>query len=143
MEKVSYLELKRRHQEDVNEFPMFWAFNKHQFAEGMQKLGLEPYQFGEVCKMPAGGISRKSDVPRFYEMMERHDAEMKAAVDADATGEGFVFDMLNYELANHEYVITRDVSDTLRSLGFSIEDVRASDNLKNGLKKAIVAQPLE
>jgi len=140
MEAISYLELKRRHQKDIDEFPMFWAYSKEQFAEGMRKLGLEPEQTDAVCRMPAGGVSRKTDVPRFIEMMERHDAEMKAAIDADATGVGFVFEMFDYELANYEYVCTRDVSDTLSALGLTIEEVRASEKLKRGLKLAIAAQ---
>ena len=37
-----YVELKRRQEKEVNEFPMFFAFSKEQFSEGMKKLGLEP-----------------------------------------------------------------------------------------------------
>jgi len=36
----SYLELKEKHQKEVNEFPMFFAFNDKQFKEGMKKFGL-------------------------------------------------------------------------------------------------------
>jgi hypothetical protein len=140
MEEISYRALRERQQKDINKFPMFWAFSDEQFVEGMRRLGLEPEQTSEICRMPAGGFSRKSDVSSFIKMMERHDAEMQASVDADVTGEGFIFDMFNYELANHEYVYTRDVSDALRALGLSIEEVRASEKLKYGLKKAIAAQ---
>ena len=143
MEGISYLELKGRHQKDIDGFPMFWAYSKEQFAAGMRKLGLEPEQTALVCHLVAGAICRKSDTSLFYDMMERHDAEMQAAIEADKTGAGFIFDMFNYELANHEYVITRDVSDALRSVGLSIDDVRANENLKRGLKLAIAAQPFD
>ena len=37
-----YQEMRNRQQAEVNAFPMFFAFNKQQFAEGMRKLGLSP-----------------------------------------------------------------------------------------------------
>jgi hypothetical protein len=70
------------------------------------------------------------------EMMERHEKEMQDAIDADATGEGFIFDMFNYELANHEYVVTYDVQDTLDYLGLTQEEVDADPKLRNGLNLA-------
>ena len=45
--------------------------------------------------------------------------------------------MFNYELANHEYCITWDITDTLESLGLTREDIENNKNLKNGLEKAI------
>ena len=40
--KNQYQELRNRQQEEVNAFPMFFAFDKQQFAEGMRRLGLRP-----------------------------------------------------------------------------------------------------
>lgn len=37
----TYVQMKERHQKEVNEFPMMWAFNNDQFAQGMKKLGLQ------------------------------------------------------------------------------------------------------
>ena len=37
-----YQEMRNRQQAEVNAFPMFFAFNKQQFAEGMRKLGCPP-----------------------------------------------------------------------------------------------------
>ena len=34
----TYVQMKERHQKEVNEFPMMWAFNNDQFAQGMKKL---------------------------------------------------------------------------------------------------------
>ena len=138
-----YKELKDKRKKDITEFPMFWAFNQMQFDEGMRQLGLEPHQISEVCRMPAGGISRKSDVPRFNEMIQRHGDEMRSAIEADTTGDGFIFDMFYYELWNYEYLYTRDVTETLDALGLTIDVVNASEKLKHGLKKAIAAQRLD
>lgn len=40
MSTNQYQEMRNRQQAEVNAFPMFFAFNKQQFAEGMRKLGL-------------------------------------------------------------------------------------------------------
>ena len=37
--KNHYQELRDRQQEEVNAFPMFFAFDQRQFAEGMRRLG--------------------------------------------------------------------------------------------------------
>ena len=39
--KNHYQELRDRQQEEVNAFPMFFAFDQRQFAEGMRRLGLQ------------------------------------------------------------------------------------------------------
>ena len=136
-----YQELKKKHQEDIDNFPMFFAFNKEQFEEGMRKLGLEPDNTGAIYKLGStGGYFRKTDDPAFCDMLERHDAEMKAAIDADTTGEGFIFEMFDYELSNHEYCYTGDLTDTLQALGLTKDDINASAKLKHGLQKAIKKQ---
>jgi hypothetical protein len=65
---------------------------------------------------------------------------MQEAIDADLTGDGFAFDMFDYELASHEYCITWEVEDTLRALGLTIDEVNASEKLRYSLKKARRAQ---
>ena len=42
MSTNQYQEMRNRQQAEANAFPMFFAFNKQQFAEGMRKLGLSP-----------------------------------------------------------------------------------------------------
>ena len=46
--KNQYQELRNRQQEEVNAFPMFFAFDKQQFAEGMRRLGLRPSDMNQV-----------------------------------------------------------------------------------------------
>lgn len=98
--------MKEKHQKEVNEFPMFFAFSNKQFEEGMKKLGLESsetdkiYKFGKI-----GGFYRKTDVPRLKEMLNRHDEEMEKAIASD---DKFIFDMFHYELGNHEYTWVRN-----------------------------------
>lgn len=137
---MSYLILKRKHEVEVNAFPMVFAFSNKQFAEGMAKLGLQVTDTDEVFSIGGGGFIRRTDTREFNEMFERHEKEMKEAIDADLTGEGFILDMFDYELGNHEYCITWDVEPTLDALGFTIEEVEADAKLLHGLNKARKAQ---
>lgn len=137
----SYQVLKNQHQNEINSFPMVFAFDQKQFEEGMLKLGLKPTETYKVYRFGGtGGIYRKSDAEALHEMFERHRREMKEAIEQDLTGEGFIFDMFNYELGNHEYNYTRDISDSISSLGFTIEEIRNDQRLLYGLEKACNAQ---
>ena len=136
-----YLELKRRHQEEINAFPMAFAFNKKQFAEGMIKLGLEPTDTDKIFKFgDTGGFYRREHSEALISMLDRHEQEKWEAIHNDTTGEGFIFQMFDYELANHEYIITGQVDDTLRAVGISPEEVEKTPQLKHGLEKAQAAQ---
>ncbi len=141
MKENTYLVLKQKHQEEVNAFPMAFAFDNKQFEEAMKKLGLETKDTDKVYKLGnTGGIYRRTDASKLHEMFNRHDREMKEAIAADTTGEGFIFEMFDYELANHEYCITWDVGPTLDALGLTEEEVNSNPLLVKGLKKAREAQ---
>ncbi|NYC95062.1 hypothetical protein DFN09_003049 [Clostridium acetobutylicum] len=57
-----YIEMKRKHQKEVNNFPMFFAFSKEQFKEGMKKLGLEPSETNKIYKFGnTGGFYKRTD----------------------------------------------------------------------------------
>lgn len=136
-----YLTLKTKHQNEVNAFPMVFAFNRKQLEEGMAKLGLTLADTDKVYKLPGtGGIFRKTDSNALHEMLDRHCREMDEAIKQDITGEGFIFEMFKYELANHEYSYTRDTEDTLEALGLTLEEVTANPCLHHGLKLACKAQ---
>jgi hypothetical protein len=48
--------------------------------------------------------------------------------------------MFNYELANHEYGYTQDLTDTLEALGLTMNEINADPRMANALKRAIAAQ---
>ncbi len=132
-----YLELHERQQAEVNAFPMFFAFNSRQFEEGMRSLGLQPGDTDKIYKLGnTGGFYRKSDSEAFHAMFTRHSKEMEDAIEADPTGDGFIFDMFSYELANHEYGYTHDPEPTLRCLGLTMDMVKADARLLHGWQKA-------
>ena len=136
----TYKVLKEKRQQEVNSFPIAFAFSDQQFDEGMRKLGLNPTDTDKVYSIGGGGFIRKTDSNALHEMFERHEREIQEAIAADITGEGFIFDMFNYELDNHEYVITYDVTDTLEALGLTVDDINNNPLLAKGLELARKAQ---
>lgn len=136
MKENLYKELKQKHQEEVNNFPMFFAFSQNQFDEGMKKIGLEASDTDKIYSLGSGGFYKKCDTKALHEMFERHGKEMKKSIESDETGEAFIYDMFYYELSNHEYGYTGEISDTLEALNLTVEDINNSKNLFHGLKKA-------
>ena len=115
---------------------MVFAFSDKQFEEGMQKLGLTKKDTDKVYSFGGGGFYKKTDAEALRNMFDKHEKEMQEAIDNDLTGDGFIFEMFDYELANHEYCITWDSEPTLQALGLTIEEVKASEKLLYSFNKA-------
>lgn len=136
--KVNKYKLMRdKQQQEFNEFPMFFAFSDDQFESGMEKLGLVPADTDKLYSIGLGGFIRKADSKEFNSMLLNHDKEFLKAIESDTSGEGFIYDMFIYELANHEYGYTGDITDTLEAIDISKEKIKNNENLSNGLKKAL------
>ena len=132
-----YRIMKEKHQAEVNAFPMFFAFSTEQFNKGMSKLGLDPGDTDKIYRIGStGGFYRKTDHAAFNEMLDRHAHELADEIAADKTGDGFIFDMFDYELANHEYNYTLDTEATLDALGITRNDFSNNPALRIGLHKA-------
>jgi len=131
-----YLEMTKKHADDIAAFPMAFAFNNEQFKTAMEKLGLTEKDTDQVCSIFGGGIIKKTDIQKYRDMFASHRKDMADAIAADKTGGDFILAMFEYELSNHEYGYTLDDGDTLEALGISYEDLEKSDPLKNGLKLA-------
>jgi hypothetical protein len=129
----NYKKMKREHQAEIDNFPMFFAFSDEQFDKNIKKVGLTPEDTDKIMSIGIGGFIRKDDKDNFIEMMERHDRELKEAIEADKTGEGFIKDMFLYELGNHEYIVTGRFEDTLDAVGLTLEEVKENEALEHGL----------
>ena len=125
-----YRTLREKHQQEINEFPMFFAFNREQFEEGKKKLGI--VEDSEIRNIGYGGFIRKSDEQAYIDMHKRMNAEDKEAMkDAE-----YCYEMFRYELGNHEYCITYDLSDTLDSCGLTADEVLEDPMLCEALERA-------
>lgn len=130
-----YLALKLRHEWDINHFPFFFAFDKQQFEEAIKKAGIQKDE--KIISFSAGIYLRENEKDNYHRMIERHRQERKAAIESDTTGNGYIYQMFKYELANHEYGYTGDTSDTLQALGLTEEEIIKNKALMHGYKKAL------
>jgi hypothetical protein len=136
----TYLTLKQKQQEEINNFPMVFAFNDSQFEEGMIKLGLTKNDTDKIYSIGGGGFIRKTDSELLNNISKRHAQEMQEAIKSDTKGDGFIFEMFNYELGNHEYSYTGDVIPTLEALSLTLEEVRNNPIMYKALQLAKTAQ---
>lgn len=142
-----YQRLRKRHQEEINAFPIYFAFGNRQFDEIIKKLGLsededsENYYCKRLVSIGSSGFVLKEDAPKLAEMLKSHSQQMSDMIAADKTGDGFIFDMFYYELCNHEYgyVYDQAIEDTLNALGYTMEQIVSDLRLKNGFEKACLA----
>ena len=132
-----YMELKERQQQEVNALPLGFAFGEKQFNEMMVGWGLDPEKdLDKIVSIGYGGFIQTKDRSLMHETFDRHKREMKEAIAADPTGEGFIFDMFLRELENHEYGYTGDMTDALEALGFTAQEVVDDPRLNRGISKA-------
>lgn len=136
----TYRELRERQQQEVNNFPLGFAFGNKQFEEMMEKWDLDAKKdsdLAQVIHLFSGAYILKKDIPAYKDMCRRHREELAAAIAGDKTGEGFVYQMFLQELNNHEFGYTGDTSDALEALGYTAEQVIGDPKLKRGIEKAV------
>ena len=134
---MTYSQLKDKQQNEVNQFPIGAAFNKKQFAEMMNKWGLQITDADKICSIGTGIYLRKTDVPAFNALAKKLHKELQDAINNEETGEEFIYQMFAYELDNHEYCITYDLEETLDALGYTLEEIKSNPKLLKGLEKAL------
>ena len=99
MKKQTYSEFAKRQQQELEDFPIAYAFNKEQLEQALEKLNAKKEEC--VTVFGHGDIMKKVDVPAFYAMLKRQKEEMYEALkDEEFAEEAFL-----YEMDNHEYAI--------------------------------------
>lgn len=99
MNAQAYLDLMKRHQQELTDFPIAYAFSEQQLEEALKKLGAKKHEC--VTYLGMGDVMKRSDVPAFKEMMKRHKEEtLELIKDKKVAEEAFL-----YEMDNHEYAI--------------------------------------
>ena len=135
---MTYQELKQKHQEEFNAFPIHFAFGQEQIDAKLKELGLthENYQ-DHVTGIGAGGFILNKDKDAYIEMCCRHRKEVMECRAADKNGDGFLYDMFHSELVNHEYGYTTDPTDAIAALGLTIEEINKNPAMVTALDKAM------
>lgn len=117
---MKYWDLRSRQQAEFDALPIGAAFSDEQFTQMMREWGLEPTDTDKIYSLGYGAFYRREDAALIRETAERHANEMDAAMLDD----DFMIDAIEFELGNHEYIITYDPSDALDDLGLSLDDER-------------------
>lgn len=131
----TYVELKNKHQREINAFPLGFAFSEKQFNEMMvERFGLTPEDTDKIYDIGGGGYVRKCDSEAMNEMFDRHEKEREEAIRENK--DDYLYHMFNYELANHEYSYTGELDDTLDALGLTMEEISADPRMVDALHRA-------
>lgn len=128
-----YEEMKARHQKMVDSLPLKFAFSDEQFKKAMEELGLTENDTDKVVSIGAGGFCLKETAEKLADYYLHFEKEEEEAFKNDE----FLQGAFEYELANHEYIITYDLYDTLRALGISMKEYQNNERYKKIMAKAI------
>lgn len=119
MKKQEYLDLKKKHQKEFDEFPIAYAFNDEQLREALEKLGATKEEC--VTVFGHGDIVKRTDAKALLELLDRQDEEMKQRLkdDPDFAEAAFL-----EEMDNHEYCINWSADeDVLACFNITFEDI--------------------
>lgn len=120
MKKQEYLDLKKRHEKELEEFPIAYAFNDEQLKEALGKLGATREEC--VTVFGHGDIVKRTDAKALIEMLERHTREVKDKLKSDVE---FAEAAFLYEMDNHEYAINWSADeDVLACFSITFDDIR-------------------
>ena len=114
-----YLELKKRHQKELEDFPIAYAFNDKQLQEALEKLGATKEEC--ITVFGHGDIVKRTDAKALIKMLERHDEELKQKLrdDVDFAEAAFL-----EEMDNHEYAINHSADeDVLAAFNITFENI--------------------
>lgn len=119
-----YKKYKENRQKDFNKLPIYWAFGEQQFQDLLKKLNLKDTKedLKKIVNIGCGGLMLKCDLF----LLEEHNRTFSKDILYFWLTHNFKFaySAFRYEMSNHEYYYTCDVSDTLESLNLTFEDIR-------------------
>ena len=120
MKRQEYLDLKKKHEKEVSDFPIAYAFNDKQLQEALEKLGATKEEC--ITVFGHGDIVKRTDAKALVKMLERHTKELKQKLKNDPE---FAYAAFLYEMDNHEYAINWSADeDVLDCFSITFEDIR-------------------
>lgn len=129
--RQAYLDLIEKHRQEINEFPMAYAFNGQQLKEALVKLGANDVSEC-VTVFNHGDIVMKEDAPKLIAMLKRHTKEVKEAMKDEEFAEAAFL----YEMDNHEYAINWDGDDDVLGCFSMTHDDLVAMNLEDAYRRA-------
>ena len=117
--REEYLEMQKRHQKELEDFPIAYAFDDKQLEEALKKLGATKEEC--VTVFGHGDIVKRTDANRFVNILKGHTEELKQKLKDDLE---FAEAAFLYEMDNHEYSINWDGdSDVLACFGLTYAEL--------------------
>lgn len=118
-----------------------FKFNEDDLDEALMKeFGLDSIPSDYIVSIGNGGFMLKSDYEEYKNISLDHANEFNKMANTDLNGDGFLCDMFDVELSNHEFLYTRDPEQTLDVLGYKDADFENNPILKVALNNAIKKQ---
>lgn len=131
MNSQAYQDLKKKHEKELSDFPIAYAFNDEQLKEALVKLGVESTKEC-VTVFGHGDIVKKGDGPKLIDMFRRHSKEIHEALKDEEFAEGAFL----YEMNNHEYAINWEGDENvLGCFSLTFEKLREM-GLENAYRRA-------
>ena len=128
----TYKEMMERHQAEIHAFPFGYAIDNASYEKMMAAWGLSMDDVEQTKSFGGGIYYRASDEKAMMAMFERHLKEVRAGIDADRTGMGFVKEMFLHELDNH----SGSKPATLKALKITEEELLNTSKLNRGYEEA-------
>lgn len=128
---MNYKEFKKLKNGNFEEFSkkyMFFAFDNEALEKGKEQLNVESNK--DLIHLGAGCYMKKDDLDKYKALNSDY---VQTLHDKMLSSEMFAVDAFLYELANHEYIITYDETDTLNALSLTADQVIENDNLITAL----------
>lgn len=117
--REEYLEMQKRHQKELEDFPIAYAFDDKQLKAALEKLGATKEEC--VTVFGHGDIVKRTDAKRFVDMLKGHTEELKQKIKDDLE---FAEAAFGYEMDNHEYAINWDGdADVLACFGLTYAEL--------------------
>lgn len=121
MKRQAYLDLIEKQREELNSFPIAYAFSDEQLKEALEKLGAKSTKEC-VTIFNHGDIVKKENAKPFLDMLKRHSQEIRDLITSDKDIAEAAF---SYEMDNHEYAINWDGDDdVLRCFGIDYGELK-------------------
>lgn len=118
--RQTYLDLQEKHRQEINNFPIAYAFDEKQLKEALEKLGAKSKDEC-VTVFGHGDIVKRENAKPFLDMLKRHTQEVKEAM----KNKEFAEAAFRYEMDNHEYAINWDGDDdVLGCFGMDFKDLK-------------------
>ena len=127
-----YKQLRDQLQKQYDALPIKYAFSEMQFKNMLKQFETEAGGRVRLLYIGQGAYIQVQDEKLIDDFLERSDRELSEAMKDD----DFLYDAFNYELANHEFAYTDDISDALDALGLSWEQIKDDKRIMRILKKA-------